>query len=195
MIINVKPRIINYIDFTLDYMDAMLDLCNDRFGEGYLNEETLCKYVEDDDYFCKIAVDFESNKLLGFSVFFATNISDLLDEFNLSTKDVEDIIDENDKLCVIKTVALQRDVEKLGLANELLKISIETMRDMGFNSMWGSAWIRKNGRIPAKKLLERNNFNFLKITHLTFFNNLDYICPDCQGRCRCNDAIYYKILN
>lgn len=190
-----KARNVEYIDFSPQYLDEMVKLGEKRFGEMYTNKDKLLSYVTNKNNICKLAIDKDENRLLGFFLTHASSIKGVSEEFKLSEEELKNVVGGHNNLCVARSLVLQQDAEKAGLATELVKKGMQKAKDMGFHSAWSPLWIRKDGSIPAKKVIERNNFKFSNIiTHMLWFDDKDYKCLDCHGPCKCDAAIYYKIL-
>lgn len=185
---------IKCIDFSLKYLNSMVKLGEERFGERYTNKDELRAYAENENNICKLAIDIENDKLLGFFLMHGTNITGLSKEFKLTTDEIKKISGNNEKICVAHTLVLQKYVEKFGLATELTKKGLEKAKEMRFHACWSPLWIRKDGSIPAQNVIERNGFTFYKVVHLLWVDDKNYKCIDCNGPCRCDAAIYYKIL-
>lgn len=188
---DVEVRI---VDFSPKYLKEMVELGNERFGENYTNESKMRAYAENENNICKLAIDTKEDKLIGFFLMHGTNISGLAKEFKLRIDEIKNFIGDNEKICVAKSLALQKNSEKSGIATELVKESLEKAKRMGFYSSWSPLWIRKNGSIPAKHVIERNGYLFYKNVHMLWVDDKNYKCLDCAGPCKCDAAIYYKIL-
>ena len=195
MILQIKQEIkIKFIDFLPQYLKEMVELGNERFGKSYTNENKLRTYAENKNNICKLAIDTKEDKLIGFFLMHGTNISGLAKEFKLTQEEIKNFVGNNERICVAKSLALQRNSEKGGIATELVKESLEKAKEMGFYSSWSPLWIRKDGSIPAKTVIERNGFLFYKNVHMMWVDYKNYRCVDCDGPCKCDAAIYYKIL-
>lgn len=192
--IGSKVITIKYTDFSLRYLSSMVELGVERFGEKYTNEDKLRAYVENRKNICKLVVDTENDRLLGFFLMHGTNLEGLAKEFKLNKYEIKRIVGNDEKICVAKSLVLQKDSEKAGLATELTRRGLEKAKRMGFYSCWSPLWIRKDGAVPAEHVIKRNRFIFYKVVHMLWVDDKDYKCLDCNGPCKCDAAIYYKIL-
>ena len=123
-----------------------------------------------------------------------TNLEGLAKEFKLNKYEIKRIVGNDERICVAKSLVLQKDSEKAGLATELTRRGLEKAKRMGFYSCWSPLWIRKDGAVPAEHVIKRNGFTFYKVVHMLWVDDKDYKCLDCNGPCKCDAAIYYKIL-
>lgn len=185
---------VNFIDFSSDYLKEMVDLGNERFGEKYTNEVKLKKYAENKNNVCKLAIDLQGKSLIGFFLMHGTNIAGLSDEFKLEKAEIKKIIGNNEKICVAKSLVIQKKFEKFGIATELVKEGLKKAQQMNFYSCWSPLWIKKDGTIPAEKVIKTNGFSFYKKVHMLWFDDKDYKCIECNGPCKCDAAVYYRIL-
>ena len=185
---------VKYIDFLPRYLGQMVELGEERFGEKYTNEDKLRAYIEKKDNICKLAVDAENDRLIGFFLMHGVSLEDLAREFKLTTREIIDVIGANKKICVAKSLVLQKDAEKSGIATELAQKGLKKAKIKGFYSCWSPLWIRKDGAIPAQHVIERIGFIFYKIVHMLWVDDKNYRCLDCNGPCKCDASVYYKIL-
>lgn len=192
--IGSKVITIKYTDFSLRYLSSMVELGVERFGEKYTNEDKLRAYVENRKNICKLVLDTENDRLLGFFLMHETNLEGLAKEFKLNKYEIKRIVGNDERICVAKSLVLQKDSEKAGLATELTRRGLEKAKRMGFYSCWSPLWIRKDGAVPAEHVIKRNRFIFYKVVHMLWVDDKDYKCLDCNGPCKCDAAIYYKIL-
>ena len=185
---------VKYVDFTEKYLSAIVALAEERLGERYTTIDKLKTFVQDKNNACKLVVSADEERLLGFLLTHASDIQSLANEMKLTTEEIEKVIGNNDKIYVVKTLVLQKEAEKYGLATELTRRGLETAKSLEFYSAWSALWVRKNGSIPAKSFIERVGFSFYKTVHMRMYNRTEFKCVDCGGRCTCDSAIYYKIL-
>ena len=193
MRIENKMRI-KHIDFSERYLNEIVALAEARLGEMYTTVDRLKAFIQDENNACKLVVTSEGEELLGFLLSHSSDIPSLASEMKLTSAEIEKVVGANDKIYVVKTLVLQKKAEKHGLATELTRQGLLTAKRLGFCSAWSALWVRKDGFIPAKHIMERLDFTHYKTVHLRMYNQLDFKCLDCGGRCTCDSAIYYKIL-
>ncbi len=185
---------VNYIDFSEKYLDSIVGLADARLGEKYITAEKLKDFIQDKNNACKLVIDADKEQLLGFLFSHGSDIKSLADEFKLTTDEIRQVVGDNEKIYVVKTLVLHENAEKHGLATELARQGLATAKEFGFYSAWSALWVRKDGSIPAKNLIERLGLSFYKTVHMRMYNRPDFKCVDCHDRCTCDSAIYYKIL-
>lgn len=178
---------VKYIDFSERYLDAVVSLSEERIGT--IDKHRI--FLSD----CKLAVDADDGRLLGFLLSHTTDTPSLAKEMRLTTDELEEVVKMDNLLYVVDTFVVQKYAEKNYLATELVRQGIDHAQNSGCHSAWSPLWIKKNGFIPSKNLMERLGFSYLKTAPMRlFYNRPDFRCIDCGGRCTCDDAIYYKTL-
>lgn len=185
---------VKYIDFSERYLKEIVALAEARLGEMYTTVNRLKAFIQDENNACKLVVTSEGEGLLGFLLSHSSDIPSLASEMKLTSAEIEKVVGTNDKIYVVKTLVLQKEAEKHGLATELTRQGLLTAKKLGFYSAWSALWVRKDGFIPAKHIMERLDFSHYKTVHMRMYNRPDFKCLDCGGRCTCDSAIYYKIL-
>ena len=185
---------VKYVDFSKEYLRAIVALAEERLGQKYTTEEKLQAFIQDKNNACKLVVSSQDEELLGFLFSHGSDIPSLAAEMKLTPEEIEKVIGRNEKIYVVKTLVLQKEAEKYGLATELTRQGLETAKKLGFHSAWSALWVKKDGSIPAKHIMKRLDFTHYKTVHMRMYNRPDFKCLDCGGRCTCDSAIYYKIL-
>ncbi len=185
---------VKYVDFSEEYLDEIVTLSKERLGLRYITAEKLQAFIQDKNNACKLVVSENDKKLLGFLFSHSSDISSLAVEMKLTAEEIEKIVVSHDRIYVVKTLVLQKAAEKHGFATELTRQGLETAKKLGFHSAWSALWVKKDGSIPAKHIMERLGFTHYKTVHMRMYNRPDFKCLDCGGRCTCDSAIYYKIL-
>lgn len=185
---------IKYIDFSERYLNEIVALAEARLGEMYTTVDRLEAFIQDENNACKLVVTSDGEELLGFLLSHSSDILSLASEMKLTSEEIENVVGANDKIYVVKTLVLQKEAEKHGLATELTRQGLLTAKRLGFYSAWSALWVRKDDFIPAKHIMERLDFTHYKTVHMRMYNRPDFKCLDCGGRCTCDSAIYYKIL-
>ena len=185
---------VKYVDFSEEYLNTVVALAEERLGKRYTTVGKLQAFIQDKNNACKLLVSEKDKKLLGFLFSHISDISSLAVEMKLTAEEIEKIVGSHDKIYVVKTLVLQKEAEKYGLATELTRQGLDTAKKLGFYSAWSALWVKKDGSTPAKHIMERLDFTYYKTVHMRMYNRPDFKCLDCGGRCTCDSAIYYKLL-
>lgn len=185
---------VQYVDFDERYLDSVLDIATDRFGENYINREQILGLTSKDDAMCSIAVDGEAKDVLGYCLFFEENMESASKAFKIPKDEMIAVTGSDSSLCHTKSMALRKGAEKRGLGYNLFNRTLDKAQKIGYKVAWCPAW-KRGDYIPVEKVLLRSGFNYFKTVHRMWEDDKDYRCIDCKGPCKCDAAVYYKILN
>ena len=185
---------IDYKDFSLEYLDDILNIANSRFGKNYYTRESFIKNLDESKGMCTVAVNRSNNEVLGYCIFFEENLDKAEKHFKIPKEELEAIAGSGDPVCHTKSLALKEGCEKFGIGTELFRKTLDKATDLGYKAAWCPAWVR-NDYIPVGNVLKKNDFTYYKTVGDLWKDDKDYHCVVCGGPCRCNAAVYYKILN
>jgi len=185
---------ISYVDFDDRYLDGILDVAIDRFGENYISKKQILDLVKRDNSMCSVAVNERNNDVLGYCLFFEENMDKASNDFKISKEEMISVTGSDSSICHAKSMALRRGSEKKGLGYNLFNRTLDKAKNIGYKVAWCPAW-KRGDYIPAEKVLLRSGFSFFKTVHRIWENDKLYKCIDCKGPCKCDAAVYYKILN
>ncbi len=167
----------------------IIDLCNRRYGKGYMTNEIFNKLLENPDFF-KVATI--NNEFAGFASFLPENIEKIAKAMGQSMFDIINI--SGDKPSVIyKSAALEPNFEHGGIMQNLLAKLIEQATNKGYSTVFASAWMIGD-TVPIEKTLKKFDFIYVGNCSMLWYGDKEYNCIICGGRCQCNAAIYYKKL-
>lgn len=94
---------------------------------------------------------------------------------------------------VLRSIGVDEAYRRNGLSVRLVEHYLEQLHRAGADMAFGVFW-KPGGSVPMEKTLKRFGFSHLTDAHLIWYDNEDLVCPFCKGRCRCDAAVYYKIL-
>lgn len=94
----------------------------------------------------------------------------------------------------LQSIGVRREYRNHRLAERLVDTFLswlirESDADMAFGVFW-----KPEGRVPMEPVLKRFGFCYLTDSKKVWYDKKDLICPVCRGRCCCDAAIYYKLL-
>lgn len=182
------------VDFSKDYIKQVVNLANERFGKGYINEKKLLDYITSDKLFGTLIINKKNNNLLGYAIFLEKTLNDVKTDLKLSPKDIDNITEGlNENLCYIKSIALKKEYEKIGLGSKIFVETINKAIDKSLKIGICPAWKRKN-EVPLKNVLLKSGFKYYNTVPLLWIDDKEYECVECKGPCCCDGEIYYKKL-
>ena len=76
---------------------------------------------------------------------------------------------------------------------QMLERMLERLRETDAALAVCIAW-KINGFVPLADNLTGCGFQYITDSHLVWYDHEDLVCPYCKGRCKCDAAVYYKML-
>lgn len=180
------PRIVNG---SPKYYEDIQQLCDLRYGTGYLDRPVYEKWMEHPELMNVALIEGE---FAGFSVFVPAAVEELMSHMDMPREDVVRIAGDRPAL-IYKSAAVPFQFEKRGIMQQLLGNALEDLPKLGYGSIFGSAWVH-GGRIPMARLFDLFGFSQLYERKMLWYQDKNYRCVVCGGRCKCDAMIYYKQL-
>lgn len=143
---------------------------------------------------CTVAIDKIKDEVLGYCIFFEESLKKAEKHFKIPVEELISVTGSGESICHTKSIALRGNCEKAGIGTELFKQTLDKAQKLGYKVAWCPAWIREN-YVPVGNVLKRNDFTYYKTVGNLWEDDKDYKCIVCSGPCKCNAAVYYKILN
>ena len=167
----------------------MLPLCDERYGSGYFTKAIFDHWMGHKSLL-KIA-ELEG-AFAGFAVMVPATVEEVMEKMAMPREDVEAIAGGRPAL-IYKSAAVPRQHEHKGVMHALALAGLETARQEGYGSLFGSAWVYQ-GKSPIAGTFRVFGFKPLYKREKLWYNDPDYTCVVCKGRCTCDAMIYYKTL-
>lgn len=181
---------IKIIDAEEKYYPQMLKICEECFGSGYLTYSYFCELLKMEAPF-KMAVI--GQELIGYSVFETSDADDVSVRYQLDRQSVVKIAGDRKIFCY-KSAAVRKNYTRNGIAGKLLRESIEQAKGYGCGSVFVAGW-KYNGRVPMHHVFIQNGFVEIGLRKNLWYNEKEYTCIICKGRCICDGVIYYLKLD
>ncbi|MDQ5983709.1 MAG: hypothetical protein RUMPE_00735 [Eubacteriales bacterium SKADARSKE-1] len=183
-----------YSDFSSKYIDDIIDIGTQSFGENYITREEILKHIKEDNEMCTLAIDADTNEVLGYCLFFEENMDSAQKDFKIPKEELISITGSNSNICHAKSIAVRKNCESKGIGYNLFEKTLNKAKKMGYKIAWCPAW-KRGDFIPAEKVLLKSGFKYFKTVSNMWEKDKSYKCIDCKGPCKCDAAIYYKLLN
>ena len=185
-------QIIKLCSYDAEVCHQVESLANAVLGSGYADEKKIRRWFDDQlSFYC--ALD-DSGDVCGFCVFLISDFDKISKHMNLPAELNEQYRKTARKVCYAKSIAIDANARGMGLANRLFSCCLADSVSSGADTAFGSAW--KNGEeLPMHKILIDSGFAPIVEIPDAWFDDEDYICSVCNGRCRCTGVVYYKDLN
>lgn len=184
---------VTYSNFANEYLDDMINVAVGRFGENYIDRKKILDHVNCDNEMCTLALD-ENGNVLGYCLFFEDNMNSAEKDFKIPKQELISVTGSDSSICHTKSMALRKDCEKMGLGYNLFNRTLNKAQKIGYKAAWCPAW-KRGSYVPVKNVLLKSGFTFFKTVHRIWEDDKNYTCVECNGPCKCDAAIYYKILN
>ena len=179
---------------TLEYLDQATQLCGKCVGENLYTKSIIEATIkqQNQQFFLLIT---PQKKAVAYIYFKLINLreAELLSKKSLSK--LKQIVKKDDLIIAnLQSIGVLAEYRKCKLSEYLMKVYLEyllknTQADIAFGVFW-----KKNGEIPMEKNLKKFGFCYLVNSKRVWYDKKELICPICNGRCKCDGAIYYKIL-
>lgn len=93
----------------------------------------------------------------------------------------------------LRSIGIDERFRGLGLSESLIAFALERLAALSAELVLGACW-KKGEAIPMDRTLRSLGFCYLADAPRLWYDIPALICPHCGGRCRCDAAVYYKIL-
>ena len=173
----------------LSDFDRVKQICEDRFGAGYIKKEEFEKWVADAD-FCKVAE--YGGTVIGIAYLMPEDVKDLATSLKLS-EDYVSRLSGGKKVIHCRCGALDDAYERRGVMRVMLEEILANIRKHGYHAVFAPAWTY-NGCTPMAKTLCQFGFAYIGEKENLWYGMDGYTCIVCKGPCTCRAAIYQKIF-
>lgn len=172
-----------------DY-DNIKSLCDRRYGTGYLTEALFDSYLECEKLFITALKDGE---FAGFAVMTHANEEHIAENMKMPIDEVR-LLSHGMPPLIFRSHAILEKFEKMGLPVNMTAALMREGKKQGCGTVFASAWMY-DGKIPMGKTFDRLGYQQLYIRENLWYDNEDYCCVVCGGRCRCKAMIYVKNIS
>ncbi|MEG1084467.1 MAG: hypothetical protein RSC74_08585 [Hydrogenoanaerobacterium sp.] len=171
-----------------DY-EAIELLCNERYGIGYVNRQTVAHWTQCPALFL---VAEQDGCFAGFSVFVPKTAEAVAEYMAMPIEDVLAASAGKPSL-IYKSAAVVMTYEHRGIMRIMVTHQLEKAKEMGFGAVFASAW-EYGGVVPMAGMFAGMGFEPLYRREMLWYHIKDYVCVVCNGACTCNAVIYQKKL-
>ncbi len=171
------------------WYQAVQDVCDARFGTGYIDRNEYAIWMREPRLLKIALID---RVFAGFAVMLPAKLDDIVRHMAMTEDDVLAIAGDKPML-LYKSAAVRAAYEHHGVMREMAAAGLQTARELGYGSLFGSAWVYR-GQIPIAGTFRAFGFTPLYLRHMLWHDDEHYRCVVCKGRCNCDAMIYYKKL-
>lgn len=180
---------ITVIDGTEAHFEATLELCDERYGTGYCTREVFDRWVSNPGL---LKVALYNGEYAGFAVMLPASVEEIMDHMKMTREQVEEITQGKPAL-IYKSAAVRECFGRRGIMKTMATIGLKQAKEMGYHSIFGSAWYY-NDTIPIEGTFRAFGFQRLFERKKLWYDDENYYCIVCKGRCVCDGIIYYRYL-
>ncbi len=181
---NITIRPVREEEFSI-----VFDLCEKRFGKGYLDREEFEQWLRQPQLF--LAAECEG-VFCGCVCYLPEEIDDLARYMRLTSEYVRSV-SGGKPVIHCKTAVVVPEYERCGIMQGLVAAANENARELGYGAAFAPAW-KHDGQVPVGKLLCRLGFEKLAEAENIWYDMEKYTCVVCGGRCKCTAVIFQKRL-
>lgn len=172
-----------------DY-DKIKSLCDERYGTGYITKDMFKNYLDYKELFISA---FYNDDFVGFAAMIYSTDENTAKKMGMTLEEVKKYASKK-PILIYKSHAIKKKYEKMGLPVAMTSILMSKGKELGYGSVFGSAWIYNN-YIPMSKTFDKLGFIPLYKRSNLWYDDENYTCVVCGGRCKCEAMIYVRDLS
>lgn len=176
--INIRPA--NKGDY-----DIIIELCDERFGDGYIDKSELDRWIKYPDLF--LALDYDG-EFVGYVCILPSTPESVCADMKLPLDQVKAEC-EGKKVVRCRSAVLRKKFESMGFMRLLWEKVFENARQLGYGISYCPAW-KYDGFVPMDHLLTKLGFEPIAEKQMLWYDEETYTCVVCNGRCKCPAVIY-----
>lgn len=169
-------------------------LCDECVGENLYGAADIAATIGAADKFFYLLKN-EAGETVGYIYYYLTDLECIAEYAKLDVERFRAIYARSDKkVGKIQSVGLKTEYRGIDLAAHMINFILEKLKESSIDVAFIVCW-KPRGIVPLAKTLGDCQFDYLAEAKKVWYDDLKLICPYCNGRCRCDAAVYYKLLN
>lgn len=175
-------------------LDEVVALCDRCVGKNLYSKDELSKAITSKDRFFYL-LETAEGETVGYTYYYLTNLESIAKFAKLDTELFENVCPSETKpIGKIQSVGLKKKYRGLGLAQQMMRFMLNRLQALSAEAVFIVCW--KIGEVvPLKNALHECGFDYLSEAKKVWYNDTNLVCPICHGRCHCDAAVYYKLLD
>lgn len=169
-----------------DY-NAIIKLCDERFGTGYIDRNEYNRWLKYPELF--LALDYD-NDFVGYVCILPSTPESVSADMQLPLDEIKAEC-AGKKIVRCRSAVLRTEYENMGFMRMLWQKVFDNAKKLGYNISYCPAW-KYNGFVPMDHLLTKLGFEAIAEKQMLWYNEENYKCVICGGKCKC-PAIIYKL--
>lgn len=179
---------------TQELLEQTVALCDRCVGKNLYTKAELTQAMEGKERQLFLLVTPEK-KVAAYAYFRLTDIAEAERLTKQALRQFEEKgFKEHSLLGLIQSIGVCEEYRHQGLSKKLVEIALQwllenTEADIAFGILW-----KPYGKAPMEAVIKKCGFSYLTDSQNVWYDNENLVCPVCGGRCSCDAAIYYKLL-
>lgn len=179
---------------TQELLEQTVELCDKCVGKNLYTKAELSEVMNEKERWVFLLVT-PKGKVAAYVYF---RLTDMAEAERLTKQSLQKFEEKGFKkhslLGLIQSIGVCEEYRHCGLSKRLVEISLQWfLENTGANIAYGILW-KPHGKAPMEAALKEHGFSHLTDSKNVWYDNEKLVCPVCNGRCRCDAAIYYKLL-
>lgn len=177
------------IDATKEYSGRLKDLFETSFVKNYMSREKIEGCIDGKTPF-KMAAD--GDELMGAILFIPATAAEIEEHIKMDRDTILSMCQGRPAL-ICKCACTYARYQGEGIAKKILEACMKDVEEQGYGAVFTTLW-EYNGGVPAERMFVDLHFLRGEKLDMPWYDDENYICSECGGRCRCNGIVYYKII-
>lgn len=167
-----------------DY-EIIIKLCDLRFGKGYIDRDEFNQWLKYPDLF--LALEY-GGEFVGYVCILPSTAEYVCEHMQLPLEEIKAECDGK-KIIRCRSAVLRTEFEHKGFMRMLWEKVFENAKNLGYSVAYCPAW-KYNDFVPMNNLLTQLGFVPIAEKQMLWYNEKNYTCVVCGGRCKCPAVIY-----
>lgn len=177
-----------------EFLEQTVQLCGECVGQNLYTKDMLETAIQNEKHKFYLLVT-PKKETVAYIYFILQDIRQAEQLAKHSFRQFcEEIHNESPVIGDLQSIGVHPQYRKRHLSEFLIKTALNWLwNESEAEVVFGVCW-KIYGSVPMEKTLKK--FGFLHLTDVKniWYDRTDLYCPVCKGRCRCDAAIYYRIL-
>ncbi|MGN0405383.1 MAG: hypothetical protein ACI4F1_09185 [Bariatricus sp.] len=176
-----------------EYLDTAVALCDRCVGVNLYPKKELASAIRRNDHFFYLLFA-PDGKAAGYIYYYTTTVKELSARARLPEEQIAKVCANREGVIGnIQSIGVEDAYRGNGLSVSLLEFSLKNLAALMADTAFIVCW-KIGERVPLRASLEKLDFCYLSDAHKVWYDVPNLICPYCEGRCKCDAAVYYKPL-
>lgn len=179
-------------ELTFENVDRALELCEKCVGENLYTKTDLITAITSPDRFYYLV--FDGDNIAGYIYFLLTDIEKIESDVKYHHGRLSALCqDDNAIVGRIQSVGVDENYRGRGLSSQMIEFSLGILSRQDVDICFVVCW-KIDDHVPLEPSVRTSGFVFFDLAYRIWYDNEKLFCEYCCGRCKCDAAVYYKLL-